>query len=243
MVSLMIWTISRMPLRQSEFPKTKIKYEIFLALKVCQSLAAIMRSIPIIWETIRVADVFSQRSVNSILLVLDKQCPVMKSSWRFVGDSGGLLSGGLFLVRATDEEGDNLPEKHRSIATVVAVAGGFITTASILSWMVYCTVTYPGYQERLLQELVDHGVTNDTTWDPDLAHDLEFLSIPIQEVQYLHNPSCQPGRIALRDFIFPGGHRVPKDSVMTIAINYIHKTPNFRHDYARSALIARIRTR
>lgn len=42
-----------------------------------------------------------------------------------------------YLVRATDEKGNKLPEKYRNTATLVAVGAGFITTASLLSK--YCT--------------------------------------------------------------------------------------------------------
>lgn len=138
-----------------------------------------------------------------------------------------------YLVRATDEKGNKLPEKYRSNATLVTVGAGFITTASLLSWMIYSIVSYPGNQERLLQELVDHGVTNDTEWTPDLANDLSFLGILIKEVQRLHNPSYQPGRTALADVIIPGGYRVPKDSVMIVAIHHIHNNPKIWNDPAK----------
>ncbi|KAH7346358.1 cytochrome P450 [Rhexocercosporidium sp. MPI-PUGE-AT-0058] len=135
-----------------------------------------------------------------------------------------------FLVRATDENGNKLPEKYRSNATLVTVGAGFITTASLLSWMIFSIVSYPGNQERLLQELVDHGVTNDTKWTPDLANDLSFLGILIKEVQRLHNLSYQPGRTALADVIIPGGYKIPKDSVMIVAIHHIHNNPNIWDD-------------
>ena len=138
-----------------------------------------------------------------------------------------------YLVRATDEDGHKLPEKYRSDATLVTVGAGFITTASLLSWMLFSLVSYPGNQERLLQELVDYGVTSDTEWTPDLANELPFLGILIKEVQRLHNPSYQPGRTALADVIIPGGYRIPKDAVMIIAIHHIHSNPQLWDDPAK----------
>lgn len=130
-----------------------------------------------------------------------------------------------YLVRATDDDGKKLPEKYRTNSTLVVVGAGFITTASLLSWMLFSLVSYPGNQERLLQELVDYGVAEDTKWTPDLANSLPFLGILIKEVQRLHNPSYQPGRTALADVIIPGGYIIPKDSVMIIAIHHIHNNP------------------
>ncbi|KUJ08821.1 cytochrome P450 [Mollisia scopiformis] len=88
--------------------------------------------------------------------------------------------------------------------------------------------------ERLLQELIDYGVTNDTEWTPDLANSLPFLGILIKEVQRKHNPSYQPGRTALADVILPGGYRIPKDSVMIISIPHIHNDPTIWDDPAKS---------
>lgn len=130
-----------------------------------------------------------------------------------------------YLVRATDEKGNKLAEKYRNNAALVTVGAGFITTASLLSWLLYIIVSHPGNQECLLQELVDHGVTKDTEWTPDLANSLEFLSLFIKETQRLHNPSYQPVRTAVADVIIPGGCQIPKDSVMIIAIHHIHNNP------------------
>ncbi|KAH8654944.1 cytochrome P450 [Tricladium varicosporioides] len=121
-----------------------------------------------------------------------------------------------YLVRATDSQGNKLPHRYLGHATLVTVGAGFITTA-----------------KRLLQELVDYGVTPDTNWTPDLANSLPFLGILIKEVQRLHNPSYQPGRVALDEVIIPGGYRIPKNSVMIIAIHHIHNNPKVWSDPAK----------
>lgn len=135
-----------------------------------------------------------------------------------------------YLIRATDKDGKKLPEQYRTNATIVTIGAGFITTASLLSWMLYSLVTYPGNQERLLQELVNYGVKQDTDWTPDLANNLPFLNILIKEVQRKHNPSYQPGRTALADVIIPGGYKIPKDSVMIVSIPHIHSDPKIWDD-------------
>ncbi|KAG9692636.1 cytochrome P450, partial [Aureobasidium melanogenum] len=130
-----------------------------------------------------------------------------------------------YLARAVDQDGNKMPEKYQTPATLVAVGAGFVTTASLLSWLIYGLVQYPGNQERLLQELVDYGVHDKTTWTPDLANALPFLDMYIKETQRLHNPSYQPGRTALSDTILPGGYKIPKDAVMIVAIHHIHNNP------------------
>jgi cytochrome P450 len=129
------------------------------------------------------------------------------------------------LSRAVDQKGDTLPKKYLSHATTVAVGAGFVTTASLLSWCIFCFVTYEDNQERFLQELVDYGVTDRTVWTPDLANSLPFLDKFIKETQRLHNPSYQPGRTALADNILPGGYRIPAESVIIIALHHLHNNP------------------
>jgi hypothetical protein len=68
------------------------------------------------------------------------------------------------------------------------VGAGFVTTACLLSWLIYSLCTYEGTQDRLLQELVHHGVTEDTTWDPDFADSLPYLNKFIKETQRYRVP-------------------------------------------------------
>jgi cytochrome P450 len=84
---------------------------------------------------------------------------------------------------------------------------------------------YPGNQERLLQELVDAGVTDNTKWTPELADGLSFLDKFNKETQRLHNPSFQPGRTAKVDCIVPGGYKLPAGSVVICALHAIHNNP------------------
>jgi cytochrome P450 len=107
----------------------------------------------------------------------------------------------------------------------VATGAGFTTTSSLLSWLIYGLVTYEGMQERLLQELIDNDINEDTQWTADTISQLSFLDKYVKEVQRRHNPSFQPGRTAKVDLILPGGYKVPKDSVVIPAIHHIHNNP------------------
>lgn len=130
-----------------------------------------------------------------------------------------------YLLRATDNQGEKLPIDLVYSNIVVVAAAGFTTTSSLLSWLLYCVVAYPGNQERLLQELVDHGVNENTQWTPELSTSLHFMENFIKETQRLHNPSYQPGRTAKIDMILPGGYRLPKDEIIIPALHAIHTNP------------------
>ncbi|KAE8362814.1 cytochrome P450 [Aspergillus caelatus] len=131
-----------------------------------------------------------------------------------------------YAVRATDNKGEKLPKTSLVWALTVATAAGFTTTSSLLSWLIYGLVTYPGMQERLLQELIDHDIDENTQMTADITDRLTFLDKFIKETQRRHNPSFQPGRTAKVDLILPGGYKIPKDSIIIPALHHIHNNPD-----------------
>jgi cytochrome P450 len=130
-----------------------------------------------------------------------------------------------YALRATDNKGEKLPLTSMAHALVVATGAGFTTTSSLLSWLLYGVVTYPGVQEKLLQELVDNNFTDEMELTSDFTDKLTYLDHFIKETQRRHNPSFQPGRTAKADLILPGGYKLPKDSVIIPALHHIHNNP------------------
>ncbi|KAJ5548599.1 Cytochrome monooxygenase alnD [Penicillium frequentans] len=130
-----------------------------------------------------------------------------------------------YAIRATDNKGEKLPETSLMQALVVATGAGFTTTSSLLSWLIYSLVNYDGMQDRLLQELIDHGIDADTQITADLTDQLTFMDKFIKETQRRHNPSYQPARTANVDMILPGGYKLPQDSIVIPALHHVHNNP------------------
>ncbi|KAH8649314.1 cytochrome P450 [Xylariales sp. PMI_506] len=130
-----------------------------------------------------------------------------------------------YILRATDNKGNKYPKERIMEPLVVATGAGFTTTSSLLSWLLYGLVAYPGNQERLLQELVDHGFDENTQVTAELTSELTFLDKYIKETQRRHNPSYQPARTSRVDMILPGGYKLPRDSIVIPAIHHIHNSP------------------
>lgn len=118
-------------------------------------------------------------------------------------------------------------------AVIVATGAGFTTTSSLLSWCIYCFVTYPGIQARLLQELVDKGVNDEDDITADKIDELPELLNFMREVQRRHNPSYQPGRTAQKDCILPAGYKINKGTVIIPALHHIHTNPQHWENPAR----------
>lgn len=130
-----------------------------------------------------------------------------------------------YAVRAVDAQGEKLPKRYMSHSIMVVTAAGFTTTSSLLSWLLYGLTTYEGMQERLLQELIDNDIDEDTVLDADVIGKLPFLDKYVKEMQRKHNPAYQPGRTAQHDLILPGGYKIPKGGIVIPAIHHIHNNP------------------
>ncbi|KAI6080737.1 cytochrome P450 [Hypoxylon rubiginosum] len=138
-----------------------------------------------------------------------------------------------YCLRATDNKGNKLPKNRILEPLVVATGAGFTTTSSLLSWLIYGLVMYPGMQERLLQELVDNDIDEDTQLNADIIGKLSFLDKYIKETQRRHNPSYQPARTSRVDMVLPGGYKLPKDSIVIPAIHHIHNNTDLWDNPAR----------
>ncbi|GES64390.1 cytochrome P450 [Aspergillus terreus] len=128
-----------------------------------------------------------------------------------------------YLLHAVDDKGEHFPPGLILANVLVVTGAGFTTTSALLSWLIYCLVTYEGTQDRLYQELVEYGIVgpngerNQTTWTPDLAHSLPYMD-------------KFPGRTSKTDVVLPGGYRLPPNSVIVPALYAIHTNPKTWRD-------------
>lgn len=138
-----------------------------------------------------------------------------------------------FLCRARDEKGEGLPRDFLLGNVVILLGAGFVTSASLLSWSIYSLVKYPGNQERLLQELVDHGADGKKTWTYAEVHAMPFLDRFVKETQRMHSPSFQTARNAKKDVVLPGGYLVPAGAVVISCFPSLHKNPAYWENPSR----------
>ncbi|KAJ5937485.1 cytochrome P450 monooxygenase [Penicillium verhagenii] len=130
-----------------------------------------------------------------------------------------------YAARATDKKGHKLSGDTVVQGLTAITAAGLSASSALLSWLIYSLVTYPGMQDRLLQELIDNGISANTPITPHLTSQLSFLDKFIKETQRRHTPSYNPARTVKVDLILPTGHRLSKGSVVIGALYHIHNNP------------------
>lgn len=148
---------------------------------------------------------------SSFLLLTPSLCIVLRS-----------LPAPDFFFRAVDSKGNKMPAESRNPALIVAVTAGFVTTSALLSWLLYGLVAYEGCQDRLLQELVDHGMTEDTPMSGEYVDKLSSLDKFLRETQRHHTTSYQPARTARTDLVLPNGMRLPAGAVVIAEVHHLH---------------------
>lgn len=136
-----------------------------------------------------------------------------------------------YLLRAVDDKGEKLAQELVLSNCIALIGAGFVTSASLLSWCLYALVTYPGTQERLLEELVDSkeeeepGIGDgEPTWSYSTLASLPFLNAFIKETLRLHGPSFQSARTLSSDThaILPGGFLLPPSATIIPSFPHIH---------------------
>jgi len=132
-----------------------------------------------------------------------------------------------YLKRAVDERGEKLPADLVLSNSVALIGAGFITSASLLSWLVYTLVQHPLAQDRLRAEIVEHTPKCGEEWTFAKLQSMPFLNNFIKETQRLHSPSFQAARVANKDVVLPGGYYLPQRSVMIAS--FPHMQTNEAH--------------
>ncbi|KAI6274852.1 hypothetical protein MCOR27_007222 [Pyricularia oryzae] len=124
------------------------------------------------------------------------------------------------LQKAVDGKGNRLPREHLVNNCVVLFGAGFVTLSTLLSWCVYALCRYNSVQDRLLKELLDHGVTEDKAWTMDELNDMPYLDWFVKETQRIYSPSLQTARVAQRDVVLPGGVMISEGSVVIPTLSH-----------------------
>ncbi|KAH7028648.1 cytochrome P450 82A2 [Macrophomina phaseolina] len=130
-----------------------------------------------------------------------------------------------YMLRATDGSGKKMTSRYVRGNVLVLLGAGFITSSAFLSWLIYSLVVYPGMQDRLLQELIDHGAAADKQWTYEELQALPFLDAFVKETQRVHSPSFQPARNARQEVILPGGYRLPAGAILIPSLPHLHTNP------------------
>nr|XP_033772218.1 cytochrome P450 4B1-like isoform X2 [Geotrypetes seraphini] len=133
------------------------------------------------------------------------------------------------LLCAKDENGEGLSDEDLRAEVDTFMFEGHDTTASGISWILYCMAKYPEHQEKCRQEVQETLGDRDTVeWD-DLAK-MTYTTMCIKECLRLYPPVPGVSRQLTKPITFFDGRSLPADSLVGISIYALHRNARIWKD-------------
>ncbi|XP_066280201.1 cytochrome P450 4B1-like [Branchiostoma lanceolatum] len=125
------------------------------------------------------------------------------------------------LLEAKDEDGNGLTDTEIRDEVDTFMFEGHDTTASGLSWTLYCLARHPGHQEKCRKEAQEvlQGRT-EVTWD--LLPSLKYITMCVKEAMRMFPPVPMIFRQLESRLTFPDGRTLPKGAVVIISTYTLH---------------------
>uniref|UniRef100_A0A8C0IRQ4 Cytochrome P450 4B1 n=1 Tax=Chelonoidis abingdonii TaxID=106734 RepID=A0A8C0IRQ4_CHEAB len=133
------------------------------------------------------------------------------------------------LLCAKDEKGDGLSDEDIRAEVDTFMFGGHDTTASGISWTLYCLAMYPEHQQKCREEIRELlGDQETIQWD-DLGK-MPYTTMCIKESIRIFPPVPFVARQLSKPITFHDGRYLPEGTLVGINIYLIHRDPSLWKD-------------
>ncbi|XP_068098524.1 cytochrome P450 4A5-like [Hyperolius riggenbachi] len=129
------------------------------------------------------------------------------------------------LLFAKDENGRGLSDEDLRAEVDTFMFGGHDTTASGITWMLYCMAKYPEHQEKCREEIREVLGDRDTVQWEDLGK-MPYCTMCIKEALRLYPPAPGVVRELMSPITFPDGRSLPKGTTVLLSIYCINRCPS-----------------
>ncbi|XP_067423981.1 cytochrome P450 4B1-like isoform X2 [Emydura macquarii macquarii] len=133
------------------------------------------------------------------------------------------------LLHAKDENGEELSDEDLRAEVDTFMFEGHDTTASGISWILYCMALHPEHQQRCREEIKE--ILEDRTtiqWD-DLGK-MTYSTMCIKESLRLYPPVPGVARQLSKPITFHDGRTLPEGSLAAVSIHLIHRNASIWKD-------------
>uniref|UniRef100_K7G4B5 Cytochrome P450 4B1-like n=1 Tax=Pelodiscus sinensis TaxID=13735 RepID=K7G4B5_PELSI len=133
------------------------------------------------------------------------------------------------LLCAKDENGAGLSDEDLRAEVDTFMFEGHDTTASGISWLLYCMALHPEHQQRCREEIQEIVGDRDTVqWD-DLGK-MTYSTMCIKESLRLYPPVPGVARELSKPITFHDGRTLPEGSRVSVHIYCLHRNPSVWQD-------------
>lgn len=133
------------------------------------------------------------------------------------------------LLYSRDDQGRGLSDSDIRAEVDTFLFEGHDTTASAITWALYCCAKYPEEQEKIYNELTSlSDNTNYMSWES--MKNFHYMNLFLKETMRMYSPVPMIGR-RLTKPVQMDGVLYPKDSVFEINISAMHHHPDIFPDH------------
>ncbi|CAF1442704.1 unnamed protein product [Didymodactylos carnosus] len=105
----------------------------------------------------------------------------------------------------SEEDQTGITKKELLDEVLSLILGGFETTASVISWMIYYLSKQPAIQQKMKNELKRNGITKETSLeDLDLSNQCEYIDCVIKETLRIAPLTIGSPRTITQDTVIDG---------------------------------------
>ncbi|CAM2119098.1 unnamed protein product [Caretta caretta] len=133
------------------------------------------------------------------------------------------------LLCAKDENGEGLPNEDLRAEADTFMFGGHDTTATGISWLLYCMALHPEHQQRCREEIKEILGDRETIHWNDLSN-MPYTTMCIKESLRLYPPVPQVYRQLNQPVTFFDGRTLPEGSLVSLHIYALHRNPTVWKD-------------
>ncbi|XP_014454162.1 cytochrome P450 4B1 isoform X2 [Alligator mississippiensis] len=126
------------------------------------------------------------------------------------------------LLCAKDENGVGLSDEDLRAEVDTFMFEGHDTTASGISWMLYCMALYPEHQQRCREEIQEILDGRDTVQWEDLGK-MTYTTMCIKESMRLYPPAPGVSRQLSKPITFIDGRSLPEGLMISVSIYALHR--------------------
>nr|DBA17900.1 TPA: hypothetical protein GDO54_016211 [Pyxicephalus adspersus] len=130
------------------------------------------------------------------------------------------------LLCAKDENGHGLSDKDLRAEVDTFMFEGHDTTASGISWILYCMAKYPEHQQKCREEIREVLGDRDTLEWEDLGK-IPYTTMCIKESLRLYPPVPGVARKLSKPITFCDGRSLPKGSLIILSIYCVNRSTGF----------------
>ncbi|KAG0171863.1 hypothetical protein DFQ28_000202 [Apophysomyces sp. BC1034] len=127
-----------------------------------------------------------------------------------------------YMLNARDEHNLGLSDSNIRDQVVTFLIAGHDTTANTLAWTLYQLALNPEIEAKLLQEVVNAGITHDKNPTTEQISNLKYMHQVLKETLRLYPPVRMLGKYCKKDCIVPGGYRIKEGTAVAVNVYAMH---------------------